>query len=86
MVEEHSRKKTSNRLAVNSATKTVGHRKPGLTLRMRNERIRGTKKVGEIAKKVQERTLKCDEKRGGNNMKKKKTLSITLTRSQTFWI
>ena len=27
--------------------------------RIRNERIRGTTKVGEISKKVQERRLKC---------------------------
>ena len=36
--------------------------------KIRNERIRGTTKVGEITKKVQERRLEvvwaCDEKRG----------------------
>ena len=36
--------------------------------KIRNERIRGTTKVGEITKKIQERRLKrnwiCDEKRG----------------------
>ena len=31
--------------------------------RIRNERIRGTTKVGEISKKVQESRLKCIEKR-----------------------
>ena len=30
---------------------------------IRNERIRGTTKVGEITKKVQEKRLKCDAKR-----------------------
>ena len=32
--------------------------------KIRYERIRGTTKVGEITKKVQERRLECDEKKG----------------------